>query len=202
MGFGGNGGSNGSIASSSDVTLNAPINNDVLTYDASTSKWKNAVGSAGGGAVSSVAGKTGVVTLTRGDVGLDNVDNTADASKPVSTAVQTALNAKAAIASPAFSGTPTAPTATAGVNTTQLATTAFVTAAIASALSSSGASPVYVIYYDAASSTWKGHGGGAIPASPPAGVLIRLVDKRGANVADYSGAQWTGVSDWMPVTAV
>jgi hypothetical protein len=33
-------------------------------------------------------------------------------------------------ASPAFTGTPTAPTATAGTNTTQLATTAFVTAGI------------------------------------------------------------------------
>ena len=37
-------------------------------------------------------------------------------------------------ASPAFTGTPTAPTATPGTNTTQSATTAFVTAAIAAAL--------------------------------------------------------------------
>ena len=37
--------------------------------------------------------------------------------------------AKAPLASPALTGTPTAPTATAGTNTTQLATTAFVTAA-------------------------------------------------------------------------
>jgi hypothetical protein len=48
-----------------------------------------------GGAVASVAGKTGAVTLNKSDVGLANVDNTSDASKPVSTAVQTALNAKA-----------------------------------------------------------------------------------------------------------
>lgn len=46
------------------------------------------------GAVDSVAGKTGVVTLVNGDVGLGNVDNTSDANKPISTAVQTALNAK------------------------------------------------------------------------------------------------------------
>lgn len=45
--------------------------------------------------VTSVAGKTGAVTLVKGDVGLGNVDNTSDASKPVSTATQTALNAKA-----------------------------------------------------------------------------------------------------------
>lgn len=37
---------------------------------------------------------------------------------------------RAALASPAFTGTPTAPTATAGTNTTQIATTAFVTAAV------------------------------------------------------------------------
>lgn len=34
-------------------------------------------------------------TLNKGSVGLSNVDNTSDASKPVSTATQTALNAKA-----------------------------------------------------------------------------------------------------------
>lgn len=46
-------------------------------------------------AVTSVAGKTGVVTLVKSDVGLGNVDNTSDANKPISTATQTALNAKA-----------------------------------------------------------------------------------------------------------
>jgi hypothetical protein len=44
--------------------------------------------------VQSVASKTGDVTLVKGDVGLGNVDNTADADKPVSTATQTALNSK------------------------------------------------------------------------------------------------------------
>jgi hypothetical protein len=50
--------------------------------------------SAGAAPVSSVAGKTGAVTLTKSDVGLSNVDNTADTAKPVSTATQTALNGK------------------------------------------------------------------------------------------------------------
>lgn len=36
----------------------------------------------------------------------------------------------APLASPAFTGTPTAPTATAGTNTTQVATTAFVKTAV------------------------------------------------------------------------
>ena len=45
--------------------------------------------------------------------------------------LQTALDAKAPLASPALTGTPTAPTATTGTNTTQIATTAFVNAEIA-----------------------------------------------------------------------
>ncbi len=53
--------------------------------------------------VTSVAGKTGAVTLVVGDV-----------------------SGAAPLASPALTGTPTAPTATTGTNTTQVATTAFV----------------------------------------------------------------------------
>jgi hypothetical protein len=49
----------------------------------------------------------------------------------VTSNVQTQLNAKAALASPALTGTPTAPTAAVGTNTTQVATTAFVNAEIA-----------------------------------------------------------------------
>ena len=48
-------------------------------------------------AVSSVAGRTGVVVLTKSDVDLANVDNTSDANKPISTATQTALDLKADI---------------------------------------------------------------------------------------------------------
>lgn len=45
--------------------------------------------------VQSVAGKTGDVSLNKADVGLDNVDNTSDLAKPISTAMQTALDGKA-----------------------------------------------------------------------------------------------------------
>lgn len=50
-------------------------------------------------AVDSVFGRTGAVTAqsgdyTKSDVGLANVDNTSDADKPISTATQTALDAK------------------------------------------------------------------------------------------------------------
>lgn len=81
-------------------------------------------------AVASVAGRTGNVVLTKSDVGLANVDNTADSAKPVSTAQQTALNLKADIASPTFTGIPAVPTAAVGTNTTQVASTAYVIAEI------------------------------------------------------------------------
>jgi hypothetical protein len=48
-------------------------------------------------------------------------------------AIQTQLDTKAPLASPALTGTPTAPTATAGTDTTQLATTAFVQASSSAA---------------------------------------------------------------------
>jgi hypothetical protein len=72
-------------------------------------------------------------TLDKAAVGLGNVDNTTDLNKPVSTATQTALNLKANLASPTFTGVPAAPTAAGGTNTTQIATTAFVTSAITTA---------------------------------------------------------------------
>ena len=55
--------------------------------------------------VSSVAGRTGAVVLTASDVGLANVNNTTDANKPISTAAQNALDLKAPLASPTFTGT-------------------------------------------------------------------------------------------------
>ena len=48
----------------------------------------------------------------------------------VTSAIQTQINSKAALASPALTGVPTAPTAAPGTNTTQLATTAFVAAVL------------------------------------------------------------------------
>lgn len=45
-------------------------------------------------AVNSVNGQTGIVVLSKSDVGLGNVDNTSDANKPISTAQATALALK------------------------------------------------------------------------------------------------------------
>lgn len=65
---------------------------------------------------------------------LDTLDELAAAlgdDAAFATTVTNALAAKAPFASPALTGTPTAPTAAPGTNTTQLATTAFVEAAVA-----------------------------------------------------------------------
>lgn len=69
---------------------NSPTTGDFLSWNGTAMRW-SAQASA---PVTSVAGKTGAVTLTKSDVGLANVDNTSDASKPISSATQTALNAK------------------------------------------------------------------------------------------------------------
>lgn len=65
--------------------------------------------------------------------------------------IATAVATKADLASPALTGTPTAPTASAGTNNTQIATTAFVSTFVSSGLQA--AYPVGSIYMNASSST-------------------------------------------------
>lgn len=101
--------------------LNAKANNaDIYTILQSDSRYIRTVNGNGpdangnvlittqtgsGGAVTTVQGRIGDVTITKTDLGIANVDNTTDLQKPVSTATQTALNAKAPTASPTFTGT-------------------------------------------------------------------------------------------------
>jgi hypothetical protein len=87
----------------------------------------------GGGAVSSVFGRTGGVTANSGDYTVSQVTGAAP------------------LASPTFTGIPAAPTAAASTNTTQLATTAFVTAALAAAGSAAG-----IVTYSGPSLTFTG----------------------------------------------
>ncbi len=69
--------------------------------------------------VTSVAGRTGAVTLAKADVGLGNVDNVADASKPVST-LQAAADAAVAAAAAADATTKANAAAAASVPTSYL----------------------------------------------------------------------------------
>lgn len=64
----------------------------VWLWDDETNAWINSTEQ---GVVISVNGRTGEVILTKTDVGLSNVDNTSDIDKPISTAQQAALDAKA-----------------------------------------------------------------------------------------------------------
>lgn len=80
-----------------DVTLTASDVGalpDSTTIPSKTSDLTNDSGFITSAPVTSVAEKTGAVTLDKSDVGLGNVDNTSDADKPVSTATQTALDGK------------------------------------------------------------------------------------------------------------
>ena len=72
--------------------------NNQIRVGNGTTPWTglDPIGDGGGGAVSSVNGEIGDVVLSKADIGLGLVDNTSDASKPVSTAQATALSGKAA----------------------------------------------------------------------------------------------------------
>jgi hypothetical protein len=91
--------------------------------------------------VTSVASRMGDVVLTKADVGLPNVDNTADTAKPVSTAQQTALNLKANLDSPVFTTATTLPSATTigSVGAAEVATLVGVSSGIQSQLNSKAA---------------------------------------------------------------
>jgi hypothetical protein len=74
---------------------------------------------------------TGVSQVTNVDGSLTISPTTGAVVASASTSLVASIAAKAPLASPALSGTPTAPTATGGTNTTQIATTAYVIAALA-----------------------------------------------------------------------
>lgn len=86
------------VAQRGDVAIRTDIGRSfILSTDSpgTLADWKQLTA---GGDVTSVAGRTGAVVLTKTDVGLANVDNTSDVNKPVSTAqaAADALNLKIA----------------------------------------------------------------------------------------------------------
>lgn len=86
---------------------------------------------------------------------------------------------RAPLASPALTGTPTAPTATAGTNNTQIATTAFVTSAISSAVGEITSFEFEVVQ--------------SLPATGQAGVIY-LLDNGGSGTNAYDEYIWTGTA--------
>jgi hypothetical protein len=111
-----------------NVTISYDASNhmhgEVLTYNSGTGVMTVDVNHHTGSGtytawVVNVGGVTPATSVAWGDI---------TGTLSAQTDLQTALDLKAPLASPALTGTPTAPTATAGTSTTQLATTAFVTA--------------------------------------------------------------------------
>jgi hypothetical protein len=130
-----------------DVNITSPVDGALLFYDTATAKWIDNVVS---GDISIL--DTGVASINPGVIVNADVNASAaiDASKLADGSVsntelqyinsltsnaQTQLTSldtlKAALASPTFTGTVSAPTPTAGDNSTKVATTAFVTNAVA-----------------------------------------------------------------------
>ena len=84
------------------------------------------------------------VTVTKADVGLGNADNTSDANKPISTATQTALNAKLALAGGTMTGVLTA--SNPAVTTTGVRNIYAGTADMTAGTSSLVTGSLYVVY--------------------------------------------------------
>jgi hypothetical protein len=116
--------------------------------------------------------------LVKGDVGLGSVDNTTDLNKPISNAAQTALNLKANIASPTFTGTVVLPgTTTVGsVTGTEIGYLSGVTSAIQTQI---GAKQKLIPYSSSA------------PVSPSEGDL--WVDSTVPAIKSYISGIWTSI---------
>ena len=100
--------------------------NSILTYDTATGEYANIPSSLLGGAVAGIGDAPSDATF----YGRKSAGWVHPAITDV-TGLQAALTAKAALASPVFTGNPTAPTPAVSDNDTSIATTAFVTAAVA-----------------------------------------------------------------------
>jgi len=109
---GGGGGGSSTLAGDTDVAIASPATNEVLTYNGVSSKWENKP--APSAPVTSVAGKTGAVTLAEGDI----------------TNLTSDLAAKAPLASPTFTGTVTVPSP---LTSTDAATKGYVDSQVSSA---------------------------------------------------------------------
>ncbi|MEA9985653.1 right-handed parallel beta-helix repeat-containing protein [Subtercola sp. RTI3] len=81
------------ISTATQTALNAKASTSALAAVATSGSYTDLVNTPTI-PVTSVAGRTGAITLTKSDVGLGNVDNTADLAKPISTSAQAALNLK------------------------------------------------------------------------------------------------------------
>ncbi len=120
-------------------------------------------------------------------------------------AIQTAVNTKADVNSPTFTGTPAAPTASAATNSTQLSTTAYVTSAITTAIAAVKLAlyPVGSIYTQATVATnpatllgfgtWAAFGAGRVMVGLDGGnTLFDTVEETGGSADSPAVSSTTG----------
>lgn len=112
--------------------------------------------------------------------------------KPLASVKAEIAGDRAPLASPALTGTPTAPTAAAGTNNTQIATTAFVLAngasvtSVKTALNASGTAPIY------ACRAWVNFNGTGTVAIRASGNVSSITDN---GVGDYTVNFTTAIED-------
>lgn len=105
-----------STATQSALDAKQPLDSDLTTIASLTPTTDNFMVAASSAWASRTPAQAKTsLALVKADVGLGSVDNTADSAKPVSTAQQTALDLKAPLANPTFTGTVTLPVGLTGV---------------------------------------------------------------------------------------
>lgn len=123
-------------------------NNTTIQRGYYTGDWAISNGAAweriaNSGLVSSINNRTGAVTLTKSDLSLGNVDNTADISKPLSVAATNALATKLNLSGGSLTGPLTSSSTICDASSTEISYLAGVTSSIQSQLNSkiNGSSP-------------------------------------------------------------
>jgi len=189
--------SDAGTASYSNANAFQPLDTDLTTIAGLTATSDNFMVAASSAWASRTPAQAKTsLALTKSDVGLGSVDNVSDAGKPVSTAQQTALDLKANLASPTFSGTPSLPTGTtattqsASDNSTKLATTAYVDTL--GALKAPLASPTFTGTVTMPASTWKSFqtattGHATLAASTTTFITLNNSTTNGLFATDASG---------------
>lgn len=190
-------GSAGALDDLTDVTITTPSTGQSLSYNGTV--WVNSTPATG---VTDHGLLTGLgdddhaqyLTSPRGDARYLQLSGgtlsgaltlPGEGLAPNNAVTKTQLDEKAPLASPALTGTPTAPTATAGTNTTQVATTAFTLANSVNSLAELGitATEVELNYVVGVTSAIQTQLGGKVPTT-------------GATTCSFTaGTSGTGI-DW------
>lgn len=116
------------LTAGSNISITPDATNDKITIASTIPNAGSSVGGVKSGGDVTIA--NGIITVNDDSHNhvIGNIDN-----------LQTTLDAKAPLASPALTGTPTAPTAGASTNNTQIATTAFVNTVVNNKIAASDA---------------------------------------------------------------